>query len=334
MEIKLTERDEKILRDLFEYRTLTVKQIHELYFEKTSMNYTYLRLHQLKKAGYVRSQPIVVDGQKRAACYYLTDAGLKELTERDLKEAENVKSHHLYIKGSQRPYVVELNEIYVGLRKAGTRWEVLDSRYVKRMYNLNRANLIQGIITNGETHYGVYLLLGKPEIETYSRIINEIKRTPISDYIVFAKNEESFEMFMEESKKLGLVVGGSLKVLPYKLGNQLLQVFRSEMSLVNKITDTQARPINSKRNFRYELVENGEKKYVVELLTFDLMQVESLQRYNISAYELERQKVKVYVWSKYLSYFQKLFQKYPHIEFISMLTKDVLNHLEEETVRI
>src|SRR5690606_7582668 len=131
---------------------------------------------------------------------YLLDQGIvKDLGSSPLR-ARDVKTK---IGKAQYQYLIEVNEIYVGLSRDG--WEFKDSRQAKREYRLNRSDLIQGILTKGGIAYGVYLLRENTQEQTVIKVLKEIYRSPIPNFLVFFKSKAGYELFQNKQEEMRTV---------------------------------------------------------------------------------------------------------------------------------
>ncbi|AQS55676.1 replication-relaxation family protein [Novibacillus thermophilus] len=313
--VNFTDRDLNILKDLYEYRTLTTQQVLKWYFDKK--RYGYQRMYLLRKDGLINSRPLVVEhGRKQTSCYFITDKGIRVLLregviERPVRQAKNIQ-----IKGPHLRYVVETNDIYLQLRDYG--WTVLGGREVKNEFKLNRADLIQGMLISGDGEkFGIYIVSDNPAEHTASKIVTEIGNSRLPSHIVFCRGKSGYEMVRDRARKMNVFVGGSLNVLPFANGVKILRSLRTKASLVRLYTMFgEVRQVEGGRlPYQYVIRHKGEDKYVAQLLTGDLMTHFSLTKYNRDIYIRDGKKVLVFAWSAQRGEIEQAYRAYPHIEF-------------------
>lgn len=326
--VNFTERDLNILKDLYDYRTLTTRQVLANYFDKPA--YCYQRMHLLRKDGLINSRPLVgVFGQKQTSCYFITDKGIRLLLREGMIEEPVRKAKNIAVKGPHLRYVTEVNEIYLQLRDHG--WLMMSGREVKRKYRLNRSSLIQGMIIDKDKEcYGVYLVSDNPVEQTVSKIVTEIGNSRIPSHIVFCKGKNGYEMIRERADRMNVFVGGSLNILPFSNGVRILKSLRSASCIVNLYGryGEVSRVNEGRMPYKHVIQHKGEEKYVTQLLTGDLMTHFSLSKYNHDMYKRERKGILVLAWAAQRKEIEKLFQSYPHIEF-EWLEMDVLDTLSD-----
>jgi hypothetical protein len=312
-----TERDINILYDLYQYRTLTVKQINKIYFaNREKLDYVYTRLHQFKKENLIETKPLIGEGgRKVASCYFLTDRGITFLEERGMMVPTSLRARDLWVDGKHLPYIVDTNELYAELTP---KWKFLDSREVKRKYRMNRANLIQGSIQNEEgNEFGLYLLQSDPEKETVQKIIKEIANERLKRILILCKGHKGYitmkDMLKDVERSLVL---DQLCILPYGKSAEILKKYPNDwdyFSLFNHFGSVY--PVQSKYSFsRYIIHRNGEEKFVANFLLGDQMMLYFLKRYNHERYQAEKKKVLLFVWNGQVREIEEEFHAYPHIE--------------------
>ncbi len=119
----LTERDGKLLRDLYLARYLSTPQIHRLHFGSESR--TKMRLSKLGEKGWVRNMPFVDPLGRQRVCWRLTKEGFEMQAASVGMEDERWTPKQL---GPDRArHYVQTNEVYVAARKPLARVPSLDA---------------------------------------------------------------------------------------------------------------------------------------------------------------------------------------------------------------
>lgn len=319
---RFTERDFEILLDLYHHRILTTQQIKKYYFKSNA--YAYRRMYLLKKDGLIEGSSWVRWGGKSMSTYQITDRGIY-LLQREGKIENNIRrARDNMLNETQLNYVIDVNEVYLQLKPYG--WSMLDSREVKRKYEMNRANLVQGILKDSMGKgYGIYVVENEPHEITVKRILTEIRDSDITDYIVFCKGKSSYNTIKQQVSEMGVVVGGSLCVLPYNNGIRILKALRSDAHIENLYRQYgEVKLIPNFGSIRHMIIHNGEPKLITQLLTGDLMIRDELYYYNRDRYAASKKKIVVLAWRDQQAEFLERFSHYPHIEFIWLLRQDVL----------
>jgi hypothetical protein len=326
----LTERDLEILLSIYKYRTLTTRQLKTLFFEDVK-GYHYRRIYLLKKEGYLgKTEPIVKQGRKYTSCYFVTEKAIKLLYDKGL--IDKIKSaRDLRIDGIRLVYLVDVNEVYVQLKKYG--WDMLDSRETKEKLNINRNNLIQGMLYHDEGEkYGLYVLSNDPQDITVQRLMTEIKelRSEFETVIVLAKTQDGYGDFTEKLKQMMPQIRVDVKVMPYDIGLLVLKAIGKpsgrkklfgQYGIVNEVVSDV---------FEYTVMHRGEEKYIVELLSNSTEVKRKLFAYSPLSYKVTGKKVTVLTWRGFVEDLKEEFRDYPHIEFEGITARYLENIIEQE----
>lgn len=274
-----TERDLSILHELYHLREMTKGQIAAKHF--ASVKYANKRLFIMKKEGLITSH---VFGMKTAdrtlttAYLRLTEAGMDLLMERGLLDSKNYRARDLGLSIQQRQYITDANELYVQMSEV----PFMDSRAIKRKYNLNRGNLTVGGFSVNEEDYMIYILMPDAKNQTLIKIMTEIKRHPrLKGYLIYYKSQSVKHAFEAMSDKVGLVTGGiPVHLLPFnEWGIQITKelILTNTYLKLRKWLEPYGDLIEvgnkSKYGFLYGLYEHGSSTgpYVIELLTMNML---------------------------------------------------------------
>lgn len=177
--IKLKDRDKKLLRELYDLRILSAKQIVRLYHGNS--HYGYNRIRGLQDIGdYLGSRPLTLGRKKITQYYFVTEKAIREL------EIENPRQ--MTKKQIKDKYLVErqlsINEVYITLMQQQQNggvdiWKGEERREAKKSYGFNPNDLIAGVLTNKENgrKYGICLSSKQADMDDLlSRMQKELDR--------------------------------------------------------------------------------------------------------------------------------------------------------------
>lgn len=306
--LTLTVRDEKILRDIYRFRTMTVRQIKEVHF-KTAKWSAYKRMKQLERFGYVMSKPLVVDGRKVSTCYYVTDMALREL---GLSVTVPMRK---ILEPRKQSYRVAVSQIYVALHGF---YQFIDSRQTKYVYHLPKNAQVNGILKIGGVDWAVYLFKLDPEPLTVSMIFRElevIQHAGLDHAVIFYQSPGTREAVGMDHRGMS-----GLRVMPYPLGLEVLKKLSSPRALLAtpNLDLSGCRVEEAHEPFADLLVHQGKRiHYVTELLTGDLSKVYHLRNYTRDQAEARRRGVQVLVPEDDIFHYRAIFSPgYGHVKLV------------------
>lgn len=311
----LVERDIRLLLDLFQYESLKVQQIRELYFPDTK-RYVYRRLELLKKDGYVKSRPMVVKGKKVAASYYVTDKAIRLLEELRLIEKRR-RSWANKPVGGRLPYVLNRNEMVTKLQPYG--WTFINSRDFKTQNNLNRGALLTGaLIREDGKEYVLYILENQIREGTLQKVIAETKTLGDRNILLLCKGADIYERVQNETLN-----AKEICILPFHIAIPILQWLRSKDILVRELQRFGEVTIEHNRFHFGDVMVQGEleKYYVANCLMGDKMTLHYLKRYSYDVYQRNGVKVLLLHWA--VNQFQFPFDQYPHVQSVPFYLEDL-----------
>src|SRR5699024_6930418 len=129
------------------------------------------------------------------------------------------------------------------------------------------------------------------------------ERNPFENILVVTRGEASFESVIKSftDKKSRLVMGGSIKVLPFQFAQAYLNIsndnktnhehFLSELGLELLGNTSNTNFFESNVGFEYVVRYKGEIMYLVDLLDNDLMKMQEIRRYRKEDYERDGKRV-------------------------------------------
>lgn len=325
-DMEVTEREFRILSDLYNYRALTTNQIRRKYFVDTKYAVDYV-LKKLRQRKMIRSNTLKGSRHKRKGYSYhrITEVGMECLARNGM--TVNDHAGNLYVKPNYLPYVLLANDVMVELSVAG--WEVWDSRKVKREYNLDKSMQIHGLLIDPDgKRYGFYTMAQGIMINNLAKIVAEIRDTHqyIGNFIVFSKGKGSYEQFLDYAtnppyKREGsrmiaqkpLYTGYDLKVISLKLGLDLYRNYPTRnkwimalaghigFKVISDVSESSDNEIggtgrngtvklHSRQSFPTIIRHNGEEKYFVDLTDTNLTLVSKINSYSEHDYNLEGKK--------------------------------------------
>lgn len=330
-----------ILHELYAVREMRRQQIFERFFVGHE-GYAHRRLSILRDEGMVTSE---VHGygpperRVRAAYYRITEKGIELLRKKGRINETNYRARDLELTVKQREYVVDTNELHIKMPEVG----YLDSRAIKRKYNLNRGNLTVGGFQGEKGDYMIFLLQENVIKHTLEKIFEEISAgTNVQGYLVYTKSPSVKTHFEQLSEKVGLVTGGvPLHLLPYDeygvgltrhyiLSNHLPELLVEQG--IGKLVQVKGGG-SDKYGFRYGLRPLGDETsatpYAIELLTGDpLILRRCLSAYHKGRSQTEGRRVVVICWEDDLPELQTSWEAETHVDFIGVPRTAVKTHFE------
>ncbi|GEN46751.1 replication-relaxation family protein [Alkalibacillus haloalkaliphilus] len=294
---KLDDKRIEIMDDLTRFRALTKEQIHRKHFDGKGYHVNNI-LSELRKKGYVKSDTLKGSrvGKRGYSYYKITDKGIDLLYAYGKEYLTEVKEP--YLRNNQLKYILSANEVLLHLEEAG--WQALDSRAVKSKYELDRRDNILGeLVTPNEENYGIYILEQNSDIRTIGRIQSEIvaNSNNISNYMIFVKGEQSYNKFIDSGVRTQLHTAYKVKLIPYKVGVQIMSAFPNEEEWVKTLGEkfnfdvlTTKRQENgsTSQSFPYLIRHNGQEKYLVDMSFSDLSLSHKVNAYVESEYRWEK----------------------------------------------
>lgn len=325
--VAYTERDYAILNSLYKYRTLTTRQINRIFFgNRKNKSYIYTRMYYFRNQGLIETRPIVNQhGRKETSCYMLTDVGIKFLFEQGIIEHVQ-QAKDIQVEGYRLLNTIEINEIYAQLSEYG--WEMIDSRKVKEIFQMDRTSLIQGLLINTDKErFAIYHVSENPRSATVNRMVNEIKKNKsIRDVLVFVKGPAGYERFLTALHEKQ-VTTASVRIFAYDVGIYLMKAIGTQKGL-EYLYEQYGEVALSTITFPYLIKNNDKEMYIAELLTNNQMTKKSIYQYHTYAYQQDGKPLLVLCWPHQVEKYKQDFQEYPHITFIGV-EKELLERCQE-----
>ncbi|WP_059051370.1 replication-relaxation family protein [Paenibacillus senegalimassiliensis] len=328
-----TDRDLSILQELYELREMTKKQIAVKHFD--SEKYAHKRLYVMKKEGLITTNVYGkrTAGQTVTAAYVrLTEAGMDLLIERGLLDCKNYRARDLGLSIQQRQYITDANELFVQIPEV----PYMDSRQIKRKYNLNRGNLTVGGFRSDKGDYMIYILMPDARDQTLVKIINEIKKhMKLRGFLIYYKSQSVKRAFETMSEKMNLVTGGiPVHLLPFnEWGIQitreyiLTNTFLKIQKLLEPYGELKEVGGSSKYGFEYGLVQEertGQGKgssgpYVIELLTMNMMTLKRcLTNYSIGVSQTVGRRVLLFCYEDEVEWYKQELSSAAHVDVVGI----------------
>lgn len=229
---RLSKRKIHILLDLCKFRVLTTEQLAERNSDVTAL-YLNKLLYQLRKAGLIRSstQSGSREQRKGHSFHAISLRGIGALHYNEHYVDESLADN--YLTEQLRYYVLTANDILI---RAMDQWQVHDSRATKKLFGLGSRTQVQGALISkaNQQSYGMYVMTEAPLSQTIGKIQSEImeRAGSIRHYVIFGKGKKGIEDFMhmamnKTTTKDFLYTGYSIKVIPFKLGQQIVKTCSS-----------------------------------------------------------------------------------------------------------
>jgi len=337
---RIQELDISILLGLYELRVMSTDQIRRRY--NLSPSYTYRKLRILRNTGWIITEPIsgYTMKQRRQGSYHrISETGIACLRKQGYpveRSADDLRTNKRHL-----PYLLHANDVYVDLEPFG--WTMQDSRAVKKKYNMNRGNNLQGILKspNG-TEFIFYVLKESTTEKTLARIASEIeshskidiKQThrPTSNYFILVRGQKAYQQvvtyFYNENE--ALLTTQQLKVMPTTFAKMYLSKYYSYSNLLeylreHGITDV-TKGVNLRRTYKglSTIVEHeGEEKYLVNLLDSDLVKILDMHAYRKEHYLQDGRKILVITTNALYQSHQKMLSSIQHADLYPIDHRDL-----------
>lgn len=334
-ELKYKDRDNMLLYDLFRYRLLTVDQIKTLYFK--SKQYAYKRLHVLKYQGLINSKPMVKNnGQKSAACYYITNKGISRLLDKKMI-TKGKKAYDNLPKNSKINMTIDTNELYVQLAGAG--FTFIEGREWKVLQNVNYRSYVRGgLVTKDGKEYAVYMLDNKAHDETIKEIKREIgKEHQSGKFLVFFKGPESFKKFRSQ------LTGDELAkieycLMPYNFIALRLPFFAENFYFVKVITKygevRKNENYSDSTSFAEYILKNkdGKEYYVCNYLLLDEAALGRVKNYPAFQYKNDGRKILIVCWTEFIHLIHGM-NDLDFVEILEVKEEDYKEHSFYEEIK-
>jgi hypothetical protein len=322
-----TDRDVEVLTDLYQMRESTKERLVEKHFAGRE-SYGRKRLEVMKREWMLAVKRVGILGQKGAVAYCLiTEKGIRLLVERGMIPEKDARARDLKLTEKQRAYIMDANEIHFRLNMP--KLTFLNSRQIKRQYQLNRGNLVAGAFSTGEKNHFLYVLQEEVKLDTLKRMAKELGEVKqrMGGYLVYARSAEAKNALERILEKQEIVTGGlPIHVLPLNergfeitrrliIGKGLAQLLEPHGKLIIKPSDY---------GFEYGMkYRDGTNKYVLEYLTGDRMVIDrSFRMYKGVKSNGESQGVLLFCWEEDVEAMQERVKLIPYsVEVIGLSFK-------------
>lgn len=305
--MNMGDREVAVLYDLYTFRALTTEQIREKHFAN-SRGYVDQVLFRLRKEGFIKTSTVANSrpGRKGYSCHRLTEKGVDCLLTQKIKVDTPIQN--LYVKPQQMNYLLMFNEL--AMKLGNTEWKVMDSRSVKKRYNLDARSNIQGlVIDTAGIEYGVYILNETSKHQTIGKIRSEImtNRTTLPNYYVLAKGMGSYTSFREYGMKKRIRqvnnrpveiepinTTGKVKLAPYTATLNRMMAYENDEDWLYtlskyhdfKIISTEKQ--KDRQSFPVVVNYRGRDYYFVDMTDFDFSAFQQIKLYKQHDYDWER----------------------------------------------
>lgn len=339
-EKKSKKKDLELLYQLYTYRVLSTPQIARI--GGYGKWYVYKKVKRLEEKGYIHIEQIsgrYIPDQNRQGNYYrITGNGIALLKKNGY--LVDATADELRVSKYRLPYLLTFNELAISLEERG--WETNNSRNLKKFYNLNRGDVIQGSLLSPskDKEYAVYIFLKSVVGDTLARIKSEIDRNPLDDVLVLTRGIDSFKAVVNsfagmDNEKERLIKSGSIKVLPFQFAKSYLPLsndnrkvhksFLTELGL-EVLGDHTSKIFSTNVKMDYVVRHEGEEKYFVDLLDNDLMKIDEVIRYHREDYKRDGRKVLALTSpiAAHQEFHKQILGNIPHIEYLFVDPNEVI----------
>src|SRR5699024_5883876 len=228
-----------------------------------------------------------------------------------------------------------------------------DSREVKRKYNMNRGDSLQGIFTSPKNKEYIFYVLKESttertlakiakEIESHSKVDRMQTNRPTSNYIIFVRGQKSYEQVVNTfyNDKDVLTTTQQLKVMPSVFAKMYFRLFYDEVELINYliyhgISDV-TRQVFPKLTKSYKglstiVKHKGNEKYLLNLLDSDLIKIHDVHSYRKEQYQLDGKKILAITTNALLKKHQEMLRSIKHIDWYPIDHHEIIDYLNEVT---
>jgi len=342
--------DVSILLGLYKLRALSTDQIRRRYNLKPA--YVYKKLEILRNTGWIITEPIsgYTNKQRRQGSYHrISETGITCLKKQGYpveRVADDLRVNKRFL-----PYLLSANDIFVDLEPFG--WTMQDSREVKRKYNMNRGDSLQGIFTSPKNKEYIFYVLKESttertlakiakEIESHSKVDRMQTNRPTSNYIIFVRGQKSYEQVVNTfyNDKDVLTTTQQLKVMPSVFAKMYFRLFYDEVELINYliyhgISDV-TRQVFPKLTKSYKglstiVKHKGNEKYLLNLLDSDLIKIHDVHSYRKEQYQLDGKKILAITTNALLKKHQEMLRSIKHIDWYPIDHHEIIDYLNEVT---
>lgn len=339
---KRKKQELELLYKIYKYRALSTAQIADV--GNLGKWFVYKKIRSLKERGYLYSEQIsgnYIPNQNRQGSYHrISGKGITLLKENDY--LIDSTADELKVAKFRLPYLLTANDLAITLEQVD--WEYRDSRSIKNFHNLNRGDILQGVLLNpNETkEYAVYVFLKSVQADTLARIKHEINRNPFEDILIITRGESSFEAVInsftnrEGNGNEKLIKSGSIKVLPFQFAKYYLTISndnkqKHEYLLTNLgleiLGDSSNKNVfETSVTMDYIVKHNGEEKYFFDLLDNDLMKIDEIKRYRKERYKRDGRKALVLTSpiTAHQIFHKKMLGNMQHVEYLVVDPNEVI----------
>lgn len=333
--VEITERDRRLIYDTYRLRILPREYIQEIHFGGKNTTWIHERLTKLTDAGLVVSKARFW-GREKQTTVTMAENGMALLREWGFVVGDDVDTRYLNEFSSKHRIqsLCALRKFYVPFAKEG--WIFDDSRqYKRRRYLPNHARMM-GCLTppGGEHEYAVYLLDETSRERQLVGIMNEVRELKLPRVIVLyrSSSREHYQRmeFVFERASRERMVAAHFHLLPFAPASaEILKRVLPSSSIVKYFTRKYdaVNPVTNKYGLEpFEIVDGGERYYVLEYLSHDLSRLEAIKNYTDIGFMEQKQKLRIFTWEFFKEEIYRHVTGAKHIE-IEILDPKELNEI-------
>ncbi len=246
------------------------------------------------------------------------------------------RADDLRVSAYHLPYLLSTNDIMIDLSPYG--WEMEDSREVKKRYQLNRSENIQGILKSpGGKEYVFYQFMSRTSAKNIEKTVSELNKNQFTDYMMFTKGGSSFKSLLEKfTTGAGIKVSKyqSLKLFPYVFAKYYLRAFEDEERILEFVEDYGVSTVSFKTHFKNQksglnlIVDyNNQEYYFVNLLDTDMKKIYNIKQYRKEDYERNGRKVLVLTNNQLSKSHKEALKDTHHVEYLIIDHNEMIDYL-------
>lgn len=333
---------DKILKEIYRMRGLTIDQLCEVVFD--TRHYAYKFLKEMQSDGYLGEKMNMSNRRRLGKLYYCTDKGIERLyknglIEKQLKSKDN-KPHNASLK-----YVINTNNVYAALTPYGI--HMYDSREWKKKYGMDRNSMVRGgLKLRDGREIAIYCFFSPDQISKaglsnamLQSFRREIKKFPQSSRIaVICYDSDIYKRVLQavdKDKELGSFE--ELLVIPYgteDFGLNVLRISRDQKerqtlieSHLNARLFIEHPALTGNRQDFVNYVgkfPDGREEYIIDYLSFNRVVLQHLDtHYHEQAYNKDQRQVSILCWLPNVKELKTRYQAYKHVKIVGISIQNI-----------
>lgn len=336
-----SERNIKILKELYDFRLLTIDQLVVRFSYTKATMYHYIS--RLIKSGFVVTGDVkgfTNESGIRGRYYKISNKGITLLKKNGYPHLKYV-SADLKVSDTRVPIEILFNDIHYELTKEG--WRVYGSRESKEKFGINRGDNLTGVLSSPvfSNEYPFYIFQFHFEMsDQYTgKIISEVNRYLFNNIVFFTTTKEMFMKVVEIMlDKAQIYTYSTFRVLPLQYGLQYMLHYAEGDMFFNFLEDEydiykieKEEEINYEAEFDHIVIYNDKEYYLANFLDFNLVNIHKSKYYRKEHYEKDGRKILALI-NDQMDFKERLANVH-HIEYVTIPVKGLINYIKRKEVQ-